>query len=427
MMRFDTLRGWLNWQESFHPLTIDLGLERVARVFNALNPVGIKPLTITVAGTNGKGSCIAYLEAIYRAQGYRVGAYTSPHILMYNERIKINGEPASDGLICEAFARIEAVRDNTSLSYFEFGTLAALDIFRHANLDIQLLEVGLGGRLDAVNIVDPDVALIAAIGIDHIEWLGNTREAIGKEKSGIFRAATPAIIGDPEPPESLAQSANDKHAQPYHIGQDFGYRKSSLTWDWYFGDRQICNLPEPGLKGEHQYRNASSAILAVIQLEDKLPISEDSIRIGLKDVRLSGRFQLVDGKIPVLLDVGHNPQAVRTLVEYLNKNFSGMRIHAVFSMMKDKDIAGVLEIMSPVIHDWYFAPLANLRAAGESVMRDIFSKSTVSNVFFGFTGFVDAFAAAQKQSQEGDLLLVFGSFFLVSECLFELEKGELTK
>jgi dihydrofolate synthase/folylpolyglutamate synthase len=225
----------------------------------------------------------------------------------------------------------------------------------------------------------------------------------------------------------LAQSANDKHAQPYHIGQDFGYRKSSLTWDWYFGDRQICNLPEPGLKGEHQYRNASSAILAVIQLEDKLPISEDSIRIGLKDVRLSGRFQLVDGKIPVLLDVGHNPQAVRTLVEYLNKNFSGMRIHAVFSMMKDKDIAGVLEIMSPVIHDWYFAPLANLRAAGESVMRDIFSKSTVSNVFFGFTGFVDAFAAAQKQSQEGDLLLVFGSFFLVSECLFELEKGELTK
>ena len=427
MMRFDTLRGWLNWQESFHPMTIDLGLERVARVFKALNPACVKPLTITVAGTNGKGSCVAYLEAIYRAEGYRVGAYTSPHILKYNERIKINGEPVSDELICEAFARIEAVRDNTSLSYFEFGTLAALDIFRRADLDIQLLEVGLGGRLDAVNIVDPDVSLIAAIGIDHIEWLGNTREAIGKEKSGIFRAATPAIIGDPEPPDSLASSAQDKQAQPFHIGLDFGYRKSAITWDWYFGERQICNLPEPGLKGEHQYRNASSAILAVIKLEDRLPVREDSIRTGLKEVRLSGRFQLIDGKIPVLLDVGHNLQAVRTLVEYLNKNFPSKRIHAVFSMMKDKDIAGVLEIMSPVIYDWYFAPLTNLRAAGELVMRDIFSKSTVSSVFFGFTGFVDAFDAAKKQSREGDLLLVFGSFFLVSECLFELEKGELTK
>lgn len=426
-MHFDTLRGWLDWQESLHPLTIDLGLDRVARVFNALNPTGIKPLTITVAGTNGKGSCVAYLEAMYGAQGYRIGAYTSPHILKYNERIKINGEPVSDDLICEAFARIEAVRDNTSLSYFEFGTLAALDIFRRADLDIQLLEVGLGGRLDAVNIVDPDVALIATIGIDHVEWLGNTREAIGREKAGIFRAATPAIIGDLEPPQSLMQSAADKCAQLYCMGKDFGYKKQQSGWDWHYGNRHISQLPEPGLKGEHQYRNAASAILAVIQLEDSLPISESSIRKGLKTVRLSGRFQLLEGKTPVLLDVGHNPQAVRTLVEFLNKNFFGKRIHAVFSMMKDKDIAGVIEIMNSVIHAWYFAPLANPRAASESVMRDIFSQSPVTRVCFGFTGFSDAFAAAKKQSQEGDLLLVFGSFFLVSDCLFELEKGELTK
>ena len=199
MVHFDTLKGWLSWQENSHPLTIDLGLERVAKVYRALNPEGIKPITITVAGTNGKGSCITYLEAIYRAQGYRVGAYTSPHILRYNERIKIDGSPASDDQICAAFERIEKVRDGVSLSYFEFGTLAALDLFFRDNLDIQLLEVGLGGRLDAVNIVEPDAAIISSIGIDHVAWLGSTREAIGYEKAGIFRAAVPAIVGDPAP------------------------------------------------------------------------------------------------------------------------------------------------------------------------------------------------------------------------------------
>lgn len=422
MMRFDSLQGWLNWQESLHPLAIDLGLERAAKVFDALNPDSVKPPTITVGGTNGKGSCIAYLEAIYKAQGYRVGAYTSPHILKYNERIKIDGKPVSDKLICEAFARIEAVRNNTSLSYFEFGTLAALDIFCRSGLDVQLLEVGLGGRLDAVNIIDPDVAVIASIGIDHVDWLGETREAIGREKSGIFRAATPAVVGDPEPPESVVQSAIDKHALLYCFGRDFGYKKQSTRWNWFCNGRQIKQLPEPGLKGEHQYRNASSVILAVTQLAKTLPVSEASIRQGLENVHLAGRFQLIDGKIPVLLDVGHNPQAVRTLVEYLTKTFPDKRIHAIFSMMRDKDIAGVLEIMHPVVHDWFFAPLANPRAATESLMCEIFLQSSVDNVSFGFAGFSEAFDAARKQSQEGDLLLVFGSFFLVSDCLAEFEK-----
>ena len=422
MMRFDSLQDWLSWQESLHPLAIDLGLERAAQVFHALNPECIKPPTITVAGTNGKGSSIAYLDAIYRAQGYRVGAYTSPHILKYNERIKIDGEPVSDELICEAFARIESVRGNTTLSYFEFGTLAALDIFWRAELDVQLLEVGLGGRLDAVNIIDPDVSLITSICIDHVEWLGGTREAIGLEKSGIFRAATPAIVGDPEPPSSLIQSAIDKHALLYCIGKDFGYKKQATGWDWYSADKKITHLPEPGLKGEHQYRNASAVILAVTQLAKTLPVSEASIRQGLENVQLTGRFQLITGEIPVLLDVGHNPQAVRTLAEYITDTFPDRRIHAIFSMMKDKDIAGVIEIMNPVVHDWFFAPLANPRAATESVMREIFSQSSVSNVSFGFSGFAEAFSAAKNQSQKGDLLLVFGSFFLVSDCLSEFEK-----
>ncbi|HEY8159647.1 MAG TPA: bifunctional tetrahydrofolate synthase/dihydrofolate synthase [Methylobacter sp.] len=421
MIHFDSLQDWLKWQESLHPLVIDLGLERASQVFHALNPDYIKPPTITVAGTNGKGSTVAYLESIYTAQGYRVGAYTSPHILKYNERIKIDGKPVPDDEICKAFARIESVRGDTSLSYFEFGTLAALDIFHRAGVDVQLLEVGLGGRLDAVNIVDPDVALITSICIDHIEWLGGTREAIGREKAGIFRAATPAIVGDPDPPESLRQSAIERHALSYCIGKDFGYKKQAIGWDWYFAGRQMLQLPEPGLKGEHQYRNASAVILAVTQMAEILPVTEASIKQGLKNVHLAGRFQLIDGEIPVLLDVGHNPQAVRTLAEYVTTVFPDRRIHAVFSMMKDKDIAGVLEIMNHVVYDWFFAPLANPRAATESVMRDIFSQSSVTNVSFGFSGFNEAFLAAKHQSQQGDLLLVFGSFFLVSECLVEFE------
>ena len=421
-MRFDSLKGWLDWQESLHPLAIDLGLERAAQVFHALNPDYLKPPTITVAGTNGKGSCIAYLEAMYRAEGYHVGAYSSPHILKYNERIKIDGKPVPDELICEAFARIESVRGNTSLSYFEFGTLAALDIFSRSGLDVQLLEVGLGGRLDAVNIVDPDISLITSIGIDHIEWLGATREAIGQEKAGIFRAQTPAIVGDCNPPNSLLQSAIDKDARLYCINKDFGFKKQTATWDWFAGSRHISQLPEPGLKGEHQYRNASAAILAVELLAKCLPVSDLSIRTGLKNIQLLGRFQLINDKIPVLLDVGHNPEAVKTLFEYLTLTFPGKRIHAVFSMMKDKDIAGVLDIMNPVVYDWFFAPLTNPRAASEPLMRNIFSQSPVTRVSFGFNGFAEAFDAAKSRAQEGDLLLVFGSFFLVSDCLNEFEK-----
>lgn len=421
-MYFDSLEGWLSWQENLHPLTIDLGLERAAAVYDALNPQHIKPLTITVAGTNGKGSCVAYLEAIYKAQGYRVGAYTSPHILKYNERIKIDGQPVADELICDAFTRIESVRNDHSLSYFEFGTLAALDIFQRSDLDIQLLEVGLGGRLDAVNIVDPDIALISSIGIDHVYWLGHTREAIGREKSGIFRAATPAIVGDPAPPDSVLQTAHAKNARLYCIGKDFGYIKRLSTWDWFAGERRIDRLPEPTLKGEHQYRNASAALLAIDLLAHRLPVSIASIRHGLETVKLVGRFQLIAGDIPVLLDVGHNPEAVKTLVDYLTESFPNRCVHAVFSMMKDKDIAGVLEIMKPMVYDWYFAPLTNPRAITETAMREIFLQSSVLKVSFGYKGFADAFDAAKNHAQSGDLILVFGSFFLVSDCLNEFAR-----
>lgn len=418
MKHFDTLEGWLKWQEGLHPQTIDLGLERVQRVFRALQPHYDKTTTITVAGTNGKGSCVAFLEFIYRAQGYRVGTYTSPHILNYNERIKIDGKPVADDLICSAFERIESVRDGVSLSYFEFGTLAALDIFSRTKLDVQLLEVGLGGRLDAVNIVDPDISIISSIGIDHADWLGETRELIGREKAGIFRTQVPAIISDPEPPESISEYANEIEAPAFFIGSDFDYRKHPKGWIWYTPDRQIDGLPEPNLKGEHQYRNAAAVVMAVTLLSSRLPISVDSIRQGIYSVELTGRFQFIDDEIPVLLDVGHNPQAVQTLVDYLSDNFPDKRIHAVFTMMKDKDILGVINIMKPLVHQWYFAPIKdNPRCASEAMMQEYFEQCKITGVDFGFSGLRDALDNAKAKAGKNDLLLVFGSFFLVSEYL----------
>ena len=419
MMRFDSLKQWLNWQESLHPRSIDLGLNRVTKVFKALYPEYVKPITITVAGTNGKGSCIAFLEAIYRNQGYRVGTYTSPHLEKYNERIKINGKPVSDELICSAFERIEQVRNNISLSYFEFSTLAALDIFSRSGVEIQLLEVGLGGRLDAVNIVDPDVSIVTSICIDHVDWLGDTREKIGKEKAGIFREGIPAIVGDPKPPDSLNSSAHDRGAPIFFIGKDFGFDLKSDRWDWFGMNLTLTNLPIPSLKGSHQFRNASTAILAVMKLRNLLPVSDDHILRAIKKVNLPGRFQLIDGETQILLDVGHNPQAVKMLKEHLLEYFPGKCINAVFSMMKDKDIKTVLAIMKPIVKNWFFAPLPNnSRCASEIHMRECFNENGIENVSFGHTDFSDAFQAAEQKSQKGDLILIFGSFFLVSEYLF---------
>lgn len=424
-MHFDSLQGWLDWQESLHPKAIDLGLERAARVFCALNPEYVKPVTITVAGTNGKGSCIAYLEEIYRAQGYRVGSYTSPHLLKYNERIKIDGKAVDDAVICRAFERIESVRDAISLSYFEFGTLAAIDIFHQSELDVQLLEVGLGGRLDAVNIIDPDVSIVTSICIDHCDWLGETREAIGREKAGIFRPGVPAVIGDPHPPESLLQSAAVKQAPAYCIGRDFHYVKQTDRWDWVCGQRQLRNLPLPALQGEHQFRNASSVILALDAIAQKLPVCEQSIRQGLSNVHLTGRYQLIPGEIPVLLDVGHNPQAARALADYLQRNFPGRRLIAVFTMMKDKDIKGVLGIMKPLVDRWYVAPLRNPRTATEQMLRDAFHAGGIDRVAFGFDGFSETYSAAKKNARKDDLILVFGSFFLVAEFLSTIETKQI--
>jgi dihydrofolate synthase/folylpolyglutamate synthase len=417
MARVESLTAWLNWQEQLHPRPIDLGLERVAKVYNQLNQGRRKIPTITVAGTNGKGSCIAYLEAIYLAQGYRVGAFTSPHILRYNERIRINGQPVDDQTICRSFERIDELRGETSLSYFEFGTLAGLDIFAEEDLDIQLLEVGLGGRLDAVNIIDTDVALVTTIGLDHVEWLGNTLEAIAKEKAGIFRTGKPAIIGDQLTQQGLIEIAEQKKANLLQLGKAYRYTKQATDWEWHSENNHLSHLPLPVLKGEHQFRNAAAVLMAVSELQSVLPVAWQSIAQGLKSAELKGRFQLISGQPSVLLDVGHNPQAVQTLIEHLQEHFSTVKIHAVFAMMKDKDIATVITMMKPYIDSWHLAPLANPRAASQKLLADYFQQQDICKVYSGYSDCAAAFKFAQDRAQADDLILVFGSFFLVSEYL----------
>ena len=423
MPRFNSLPDWLNWQEQFHPRLIDLGLERVAEVFNKLHPTYTKPLTIIVGGTNGKGSCIAFLEAIYRAQGYKVGAYTSPEIIHYRERIKINGKAVSDKMICEAFARIDSARTDVSLSYFEFGTLAAIDIFSHANLDIQLLEVGLGGRLDAVNIIDAHVTLVSSICIDHVDWLGGTREAIGLEKAGIFRKNMPAIIGDNNPPASLIIAAKEKQTPLRCINQDFNYQLNAKEWHWHSPSQSYTHLPKPALKGRHQFNNASSALMAITTLQPYLAVDEKAIKQGLKNTRLTGRFQLIKNRPQILLDVGHNPQAVEMLADYLKVHFKGKKIHAVFAIMKDKDISAIIDIMSHLVSNWFISPIKTPRAVSNPVLQALFIQKNISNVVYEFQDFKATFTAAKQNAKKDELILIFGSFFLVSEYLTEFENN----
>jgi dihydrofolate synthase/folylpolyglutamate synthase len=282
---------------------------------------------------------------------------------------------------------------------------------------VQLLEVGLGGRLDAVNIVDADAAIVTTIAIDHVDWLGQTVEAIGKEKAGIFRNGIPAIIGDACPPDSVLQSAADKQAVLMQLGEYFYYRKHSGGWDWHSPEISLLNLPEPVFKGEHQFRNASAVLMAVTALQALLPVNQTAMQTGLQSAQLKGRFQLIAGEIPVLLDVGHNPQAVKTLVDYLQSAFPAVKIHAVFAMMKDKDILGVLSVMRDQVATWYLAPLKNPRAAGEDLIKNYFQQVEITQVQGGFADFSAAFNAARNNAQPGELILIFGSFFLVSEYL----------
>ncbi|QSA97095.1 bifunctional tetrahydrofolate synthase/dihydrofolate synthase [Methylococcus sp. EFPC2] len=416
-MRFSTLDEWLVWQEALHPKTIDLGLARVRRVFQGMGTPLPMPFTIAVGGTNGKGSSVAMLDAILRAQGYRVGAYTSPHLLRYNERMRIDGQVLDDESICRSFDRIDRARGDTSLSFFEFGTLAALDIFAQSELDVQILEVGLGGRLDAVNIVDADAVLIASIDLDHQEWLGDTREAIALEKAGIFRPGRPAVVGDSDPPKTLLAYAAETGIRLDLSGRDFGFEKTESGWNWWGAGGTLAGLPLPALCGEHQLFNAAAVLQVLGSIRGKRPVGENAVHEGLSSVKLQGRFQLIDGTPPVLLDVAHNPQSARVLADHLKARFPGRRVHAVFAVMRDKDIEGVVTPMAPLVDRWYLAPLKMPRAATSSELVDVFGHCSIDAVSEGYADAASAFAAARRNAHNDDVVVVFGSFFLVSEFL----------
>ena len=418
-MRFGTLNEWLQWQETLHPKKIDLGLERVASVWRKVWTGQTLPFrVITVAGTNGKGSSVALLEAMLSAAGYRVGCFTSPHLVRYNERIRIAGRDADDDLICAAFERIDRARGTISISYFEFSALAALQLFCDAKLDVAVLEVGLGGRLDAVNIVDSDVALITTIGLDHTEWLGHTLDEIAREKAGIMRARKPVVCASPSAPESLIEHARQLQALPYLAGRDFFFRQRGSTWDWWSIDERMEGLPLPALQGGYQLQNAAGVVMALRLLLPRLPLQRMAIEQGLRTVQVPGRFQLISGVPNILLDVAHNAEAVKMLAENLEQLPRSGQTRAVFGIMSDKDVQSVVAIIAAQVDKWYLADLGVSRGMQPHRLAHVLVDAAVERAAIEqYPNGAAAFDGAMAEASGDDLILVFGSFWLVGDIL----------
>jgi dihydrofolate synthase/folylpolyglutamate synthase len=415
-----TLPEWLAALEAMHPKAIDMGLERVSQVKADMGLAFDCPV-ITVGGTNGKGSTCAMLEAILLHAGYKVGVYTSPHLLHFNERARINGEMASDETLIAAFKEVEAKRKDVSLSYFEFTTLAILHLFAQSELDAVILEVGLGGRLDAVNVIDADVAIVVSVDIDHTEYLGDTREAIGFEKAGIFRPGRAAICSDPVPPQSLVQHAEAIGADLWLFGRDFNY--SGDRQQWNFGGRlqRRAGMAYPSLRGANQLLNASGVLAALEALRERLPVSAQDVRTGLMTVELPGRFQVLPGRPVVVLDVAHNPHAAATLAQNLDHMGFHPYTYAVFGAMHDKDIDGVIAHLKKRIDHWYVTDLPLPRAAtAEHIKQRLLASHAAASEpdseisIRSFSSPEEAFTAALNEAGENDRIAVFGSFFTVA-------------
>ena len=416
-MRYSTLGEWLDWQETLHPAKIDLGLERVHTVVQRMGIERPPYALITVGGTNGKGSCVAMLEAMLHAAGYRVGAYTSPHLLRYNERVRIDRSTVSDTALCEAFGRVDVARRDSSLTYFEFGTLAALDIFSRAGLDAVILEVGMGGRLDAVNVMDPDVALVTTVDIDHSVWLGSDREQIGAEKAGIFRAGRPAIYGDSDPPVSLVERARALNAPLLGFARDFGYEAGEASWSWWGMGQHRHTLPLPRLRGSYQLKNAAAAITALELLKSRLPVGQQALRNGLSSVDLPGRLQVLDERALRICDVAHNPQAAEALALGLSELPCTGRTHAVLGMLADKDVAGVVRALSGVVHVWHVAGLDVERGAAVGQLAAQVKAVAGAQGVHEYETLPAALDGAGGVVGPADRIVVCGSFYTVAAAL----------
>jgi len=417
-MRFESLSDWLDWQEHLHCRPIDLGLDRVRSVLQRLHDQRPPFRVIAVAGTNGKGSSVAMLEAIIRAAGYRVGAFTSPHLLNYNERIRIGGAALPDEEICRAFGRIDGVREPVTLTYFEFSALAAIDIFYRSDIDVAVLEVGMGGRLDAVNVLDADIALITSIGIDHCRWLGNDRESIAREKAGVMRGGAPVVVADRRPPQSLLNHAAELGSPCFVSGDDFDYRQTPPTWEWCSGERVIASLPLPVLRGHHQLDNAAGVIMVAQLAEPWLKIGREHVEAGLRSVNLAGRFQCRERRsVTEILDVAHNPAAAEVLAVTLGGLPCAGVTRAVFAILKDKDIAGVVAAMTPVVDRWYIGSLSEERGAAAQEVEQRAAQFLPGRDANGYPDVQSAYRAAWSDAEPGDRIVVFGSFYTIADVL----------
>ena len=412
-----TLDDWLDHIERQHPRAIDMGLDRVRAVSRRMTPGKPARQVAIVGGTNGKGSTVAFIEAIARAAGLRVGAYTSPHLLAYNERVRIDGRDADDGALVEAFEAVEAARGDAPLTYFEFGTLAALWLFERQRLDLAILEVGLGGRLDATNIVDADVAVITTVDLDHQDWLGSDREAIGAEKAGIARAWKPLVIGEDDPPSSVLGRAYAIGASAIRVGSDFFFEPvDDASWRWRELNFSMV-LPYPRLAAPVQLRNAATAIAALQALD--LGIREAAFADGVRSADLPGRLQRFDrGGVEVVVDVGHNPQAARELAAWLRATPARGRVNAVYAALGDKDAAAVVDALAGAVDAWWLA--GTLDAGMRGIAADALAArlaATPAGRGSLHAGVADALAGALAAARPGDRILVFGSFHAAATAL----------
>jgi dihydrofolate synthase/folylpolyglutamate synthase len=417
------LDEWLDHIGRQHSAEIVMGLDRVRTVWERMDRPQA-PLNIVVGGTNGKGSTCAMLESILHAAGYRTGFYSSPHLVRFNERVRLGKRDAGDAQLISAFEAVERARNAVPpavpLTYFEFATLAALWIFRSAELDVAILEVGLGGRLDAVNIVDADVSVVVSVDLDHQSFLGDTREKIAVEKAHIYRGGRPAIFADCNPPESLIDHAHDIGADLRLLDRDFRYRIMDGQWQFHGREGARHSLPFPALRGSYQLKNASAALAALETLQERLPVSQGQVKRGLLEVEWPGRMQVLPGRPVVVLDVAHNPHAATALANALGSMRFHPNTYAVFGMLKDKDIDGVIDVLKGRIDFWFVAgldSLAGARGATAEFLAGKLQQQGLGERFSRHTSVANAYAAAREKANENDRILVFGSFHTVAEIL----------
>lgn len=418
------LSEWLRYLETLNAQEINLGLERMHQVAGRMGVQQPDAVCISVAGTNGKGSSVALLERIYQVAGYRVGCYSSPHLVRYTERIRINGQEVDESALCRTFAAINEARGEIPLTYFEFGTLAALILFAEAALDVVVLEVGLGGRLDAVNWVDSDIAILTSIGLDHTEWLGDTREAIGREKAGIFRPDRWAVASDPDTPDSVFAVARDRNTHLALLGVDYGFNQDGATWDWYsrVTDRILPALPAPNLAGSFQYRNFAGVLQAVDLLRERRPVSDEALREAVASVEIAGRFQQLRlGGLHYILDVAHNLQSASALGENLHRLPDVRRTFVLIGMLSDKDHRGLVGVLAPYGDDWSFVSLPSPRARSGADLAEQCLDLLLGRKPNVYPDVASALERIHAEAVPGDRIIISGSFVTVGGALKVLE------